>query len=630
MGSGELLQSSPEVRAVNESILQRRFPNLVSLLNATDGSLEGTIRVQTTRSGHPTIAVESGATAVHVHSTFQPIVEAERWVRGLLQREWDVAVVYGMGLGYHLDVLMSQRPQCRLVVIEPRTDVFRASMMVRDQQRLMSHPYLEFIVTDDPVAAAQELFSGHLKDLLNGIAFFVWPPAARYAPDYLKTFESQLVDMLRTVRTDLATRQMFHLQWINNFFENISYAIRDPGVGALRKQLAGRPAIIASAGPSLEKNVHLLAEAKGKAVIIAAGSAINPLLKYGIEPDLLVSFDAGEANYQHFERLRTSYLPLIYISTIFPRVLKEYPGPRFTAAMDTFPFIGWLFDQLGEDKGLLISGPSVANVAWQLAYVLEMNPIILVGQDLAFTGGKTHAAGAVHAREVVLNTPNQQGRYITTEGIDGLPVTTTRPMYTMKVWFERMIRTAPSTHLTIDATEGGAKIAGTTLMPLADALKKYCQEAFNPYETIMAIHRTESQRLQMKKLEQRISNIFADLVKQLEFVNVLTKEGITDANRLLWESSTKRLNEQRLNEAKKRLGRHHMRLAGTPVYKQFIEPATTHVLRSIGLRVQAQLEKEMDLFANGAEVAQQYNTLFTSTRDVARHIARLLREHSGE
>src|SRR5690606_1954035 len=111
-------------------------------------------------------------------------------------------------------------------------------------------------------------------------------------------------------------------------------SLSDPGINPLLTCFRGRPGIIVSAGPSLEQNVHLLSSAKGRALIIAAGSTINPLLKRAIEPDILVSFDSGQGNYRHFENLRMPHLPLVYVPTIYPRIVEEYVGPRFSAAMD--------------------------------------------------------------------------------------------------------------------------------------------------------------------------------------------------------------------------------------------------------------------------------------------------------
>lgn len=624
------LPIKPEVFAANRRILARRFPHLAALVDSwSEGYLLESVRAYPSRSGLPTMAVETAAGTVHVHSTFQPMVEADRWAKDPLDREWDFAVVFGMGLGYHLEALLTGRPAGRLVVIEPRADVFCAAVSVRDQQRLLSHPYLELIVGDDPVAAAQALCQTHFKDLLDQSSLLMWPAAVRYAPDFWKTFDSHLVEMLRVVRSDVLTRQKYHDRWLSNFFQNVHLALGDPGVSALRERLAGRPAVIASAGPSLEKNVSFLHRAKGKAIIIAAGSAINPLLKHGIKPDLLVSFDAGKGNYRHFRNLCTPSLPLVYIPTIFPQILEEYQGPRFTAAMDSFPFVGWVFDRFGKEKGVLTSGPSVANVAWDLANMLGLDPIILVGQDLALTGGKTHAEGALHARTVTLESADGRSSFITTEGVDGAPVFTTPAMYSMKVWFERRLANAPAARLTIDATEGGAKIAGTTIMPLKQALETYCREEFNPHQMILAVHHQESRRLRDDGVEQRLRDIYHDLGKQVVSVEGITKDGLLDANRLLRESTTRRLTEQRFSEAVTRLTRHHARLTAISLYQLFIEPLNVHVNRSVAWRMQARWEKKTDIFSKGEEIARQFVTLFSSARDTAKNIERLLEEQTN-
>lgn len=44
--------------------------------------------------------------------------------------------------------------------------------------------------------------------------------------------------------------------------------------------------IVVAAGPSLNKNIYELKKAKGKAFIVAVDTAIKPLLKAGIVPDM--------------------------------------------------------------------------------------------------------------------------------------------------------------------------------------------------------------------------------------------------------------------------------------------------------------------------------------------------------
>src|SRR5690606_16591255 len=131
------------------------------------------------------------------------------------------------------------------------------------EQKWLTHPYLTLIVTDNPIQAARELVHNHIRDLLNNIPLLFWPPSERYAPAFRSTLESTLVDTLREFRTDVATRQVFSTQWVRNFLQNARVAVADPGVSALQGRFRGRPAIVVAAGPSLEKNGHLLHKAKG-------------------------------------------------------------------------------------------------------------------------------------------------------------------------------------------------------------------------------------------------------------------------------------------------------------------------------------------------------------------------------
>jgi hypothetical protein len=98
------------------------------------------------------------------------------------------------------------------------------------------------------------------------------------------------------------------------------------------------------------------------------------------------------------------------------------------------------------------------------------NPIILIGQDLAWTDGKDHADGYVsqYSREQ-LEARHAKGFEI--EGYDGKPVRTERQLLYYKTWFEQRIALMPD-RLIVNATEGGARIEGAAHVPF----ESVCQE----------------------------------------------------------------------------------------------------------------------------------------------------------
>src|SRR5690606_38448509 len=123
--------------------------------------------------------------------------------------------------------------------------------------------------------------------------------------------------------------------------DNLKYVAGRPFVDRWFGVLTGQPAVLVAAGPSVTPNLPAIARLKGKVPIVAAGSGLGPLVQAGIEPDLVVSIDSGEANYRHFEG-RDLAAPLVFSPEIYPRIVEEYRGPLVPMATmggTTFQYI---------------------------------------------------------------------------------------------------------------------------------------------------------------------------------------------------------------------------------------------------------------------------------------------------
>src|SRR5262249_52349373 len=123
---------------------------------------------------------------------------------------------------------------------------------------------------------------------------------------------------------------------------------------------------------------------------------------------------------------------------------------------------------------------------------LGCDPIIFIGQDLAFTGHVYYAPGVAMHRAW---TP-ELGRFVTLEmkewqrivrhrpilrkvdGADGRSLYTDEQMFTYLQQFERDFARAPQK--IIDATQGGAAKRGTVAMPLSEAIASHCTKPLEP------------------------------------------------------------------------------------------------------------------------------------------------------
>ena len=119
----------------------------------------------------------------------------------------------------------------------------------------------------------------------------------------------------------------------------------------------GKPGVIVSTGPSLEKNIHVLKEHQDKLVIVAVGQALRVLMGYGITPDFICTVDFGEVNMAHFKGLMDSKVPLVCLNRTYAPLLKQYQGPKFITSS---PQEETSALSILNDRGAVLQGGSVA------------------------------------------------------------------------------------------------------------------------------------------------------------------------------------------------------------------------------------------------------------------------------
>ena len=122
-----------------------------------------------------------------------------------------------------------------------------------------------------------------------------------------------------------------------------------------------------------------------------------------------------------------------------------------------------LNDHIGQKVGYLQIGPSIANTMLELAVEVGGDPIILVGQDLAHTDGKTHAAGT-HLTVSWYDKIPQSTDKRKVCGIQGGSLDSNSSLEIFLHCFEGRIHT--KNRKVINTSLTGARIQGTEDVPL--------------------------------------------------------------------------------------------------------------------------------------------------------------------
>lgn len=473
----------------NMRALWRSDPQLAMHVDAV--LEEERIPLERTRNGLWTarLPAPDGA-SVYLHSRYDPEEEAERFAAAVPIEDKFCFVVSGMGLGYHIRALLSRlKGDTFILCSEPSIPLIATALTCVDLADAIASRHL-IVLTDDDKTRLHERLKDYNTLLMLGAQFVRHAPSIRVAEADHVAITKAIGEFVTFMRMTLVTLVSNSRITCRNIAMNLPTYLSTPSIDILRDRFAGDPAIIVSAGPSLWKNIDQLAELKGRAVLCAVQTTLRPLLQRGITPDLVTSLDFHEMSRKFFEDIGdVSDVHLVAEPKTTWHVPDHYPGP--ISMLDN----AWARLLIGDAlaaRGGLKAGATVAHLAFYLAVHLGCDPIIFVGQDLAYTAHVFYIPGV----EVHRAWRSELNRYCTMEmkewerivrnrpilsrvpGHDGGELYTDELLFTYLEQFEKDIASVPAK--VINATEGGAMIRGTESMSLREAARRFCANPIDP------------------------------------------------------------------------------------------------------------------------------------------------------
>lgn len=457
------------------------------------------------RTGDPTMRASASPTdhRLLMHSAYDPRAEAAQWADGLDFSCNRAVVLLGFGMGYYAEQILNRLNEDSFALFVERDAVLlKEAMRRRDLRAVFESPKSFFAVGPDPARVLMTF--RNLYDPRKEPTPLVLDhvPSTVLFPEFYGSLPEKIRDdflwLVKHVRTIVSLSPMWH----GNALCNLADAADAPGVLPLKGLFKDRPAIIVAAGPSLNKNIHLLRKAAGAALIVAVGTALKPLQRHGIRPHLAVTVDGSYKTYPQFQGVDLDGIHLITNLSAYPKVVEAFPNRCFMWDMGN-PLMDWLGEINGE-RGELAVGGTVSITAMDVAALCGCNPILTVGLDMAFTDdGHTHAADTIHAKcQVDVNALRKvPGNYAET-------VPTNNIFYTYLRAVERYVASRPDIEF-INCTAGGARIEGCHILGLEEAIARHCVAPFEAFGEIA--HAWEAGRPgNVEKVLHEISGILKD------------------------------------------------------------------------------------------------------------------------
>lgn len=245
----------------------------------------------------------------------------------------------------------------------------------------------------------------------------------------------------------------------SNFKSNIR--LIDKNVDELGEKFLNKDIYIIAAGPSLDKNIKQLLNKPKNSIILSTGTVFKKLLKLGIDIDYVIISDTNPKLTSQIHGVEDNMTPILILSTASKHFAKIYAGEKYLILQKDYYASQKLAYETGHN--LYESGGSVTTTALDISIRLGAKRIIFLGLDLAYTDNFAHAKDT-SLREV----SNTQG-LIPVEDINGKIIYSSLNFITYKEWIEERIKDIKNVEI-IDASEGGAKIAGTRICKLKEIL----------------------------------------------------------------------------------------------------------------------------------------------------------------
>ncbi len=371
----------------------------------------------------------------------------------------DILYVYGLSGSYAaaLREWLSKKPGRHLVFLEDDAAALEAFSHFPHADEILNHPQIHLRFVTDTKA-----WDLTLEQCAAEFSFDKIEVSALKAYEKRPRFRKIKLSLLRkTVLWNALTSETISGHLLHqNIIPNLRRIPQCSYVNTWKDAFKGIPIIICGAGPSLKAVSEDLRRVRGRALIIACGSALSALSHLGIRPHLGIAIDPNGREFDCLKGCSYSDLPLLFGSRLYPKVFELFDGPYGYIRSGTgSPLESYVEEELemndpflGYDLGR--EALSVTTLALSLAQSWGCGPIIFAGVDLAYAREKHYAEGVPVKANLDLHEQRAGDRVLYRKGAEGHLVPTMIKWLMERDTIDQYAKNHPATTF-INASPGG-------------------------------------------------------------------------------------------------------------------------------------------------------------------------------
>ena len=334
-----------------------------------------------------------------------PINETHRLISGFEDfQKYPLLFFFGFGNGVFLKAILSNKTHERIYIIEPKLEILFIALHFLDFSEDIESKRIRIFLAEDFTYNTIRSLVGN-----DGVAAYLKTYTLNSTSAYYSKYTNLMVSVNKIIIDAILHFIKSHgncasdsLLGIDHFLKNIPLMLKNYPFVDVAQRKNSEVAVIVSTGPSLTKQLPLLKEIQKNVTIICVDASMPILEKWGIKPDIVTSLERIEDTALFFEKTSKEFQDgVVFLSSALQheKIYQNIKGGYLTIVMRPFGYME-IFGLHG--YGYIGIGMSAANMAHELAYIMNYSDVILIGQDLAYgDDGLSHAKDHVYGEDEV-------------------------------------------------------------------------------------------------------------------------------------------------------------------------------------------------------------------------------------
>ena len=527
-------------------------------------------KIEKTKDCYDILKINKNNKWIYIGSRYNMKAEIDKFLEKIVDSKdsCELFLIYGFATGEHVKALRNKFPENKILVFEPNKEL-EAYMSNLDWVK--EDENLEILICEKN--KIQTSMKGNVNEYnLHDVNIIYFSNYDKIYIDEIRDFLIEIKNIYVEIILERNTRMKYSSKWFETLIGNLPFMIDATPADLYEQQYKDIPAIIVSAGPSLEKNVDQLKELNDQMLIISGGRTLKGLIDKGIKPNLLVAIDPNDSSYEiakgYIEKLER---PLLFFECTNEKLVMNHKGEKIFSSHMAF-----INKVAGRNLKIIPSSGSVAHSMTSYVAIMGCNPIVFIGQDLAYTNEKSYSSISENRDGSWKFDDVKRTDDIWVDSVDGGKVRTSLAFNTFRIGFEEIIESHPNITF-INATEGGARISGTIEMKLSDAIEKYKVEKIEPIKKME--YKVDMKKNALEALDKT--------KKSSEFIIERCKQALKYIDKLKYTYIMKKKNEvdsilKKLDKIDIAIKEKYMEvdIVGTLLYPTIYEILTTKLINT--------------------------------------------------